>query len=129
MCYTKYVKKKDTQYKRKERCRVMKKVAMLILMLMVCSLVMYGCNTALDRVTTDKVMQEYEQAGDVRTVECVVTTANNGVVTLQDEQGWLWQIETEEYTTGDSMMAWIADNGTTDDTTDDAILYTVRVTE
>lgn len=102
---------------------------MLILILMVCSLVMYGCNTAIDRVTTDKAMQEYEQAGDVRTVECVVTTASNGVVTLQDEQGWLWQIETEEYTTGDSMMAWIADNGTIDDTTDDAILYTVRVTE
>ena len=107
----------------------MKKVAMLILILMVCSLVMYGCNTALDRVTTDKVMQEYEQAGDVRTVECVVTTANNGVATLQDEQGWLWQVEDDTITVGDGAIVWLVDNGTANDPTDDRVVYTVKVTQ
>lgn len=127
MCYTIHVSKtreKDTQ---KGKVTTMKKIAILILMLMVGSLLMYGCNTALDKVTTDKAIEATDKAGDVRTVECTAIAEDNNTVTLQDEQGWLWQVHTEECSKGDSMIAWIADNGTTNNPTDDKVLYTVKV--
>lgn len=107
----------------------MKKIAILILTLMICSLLMYGCNTTLDKVTTDKTVQACEQAGDVRTVECTAIEEDNDTITLQDEQGWLWQMHTEEYNKGDSMIAWIANSNTVNDPTDDVILYTVKIVE
>ena len=70
----------------------MKKVATLILILMVSSLLMYGCNTAFDKATTDKAIEVADKAGD-------------------------------------SMITWIADNGTANDLTDDTILYTVKIIE
>lgn len=96
---------------------------------MVSSLLMYGCNAALDKVTTDKAVKAVDQAGEVRTVECTAIAEDNNTVTLQDEQGWLWQMHTEEYNKGDSMITWIADNGTANDLTDDTILYTVKIVE
>lgn len=90
---------------------------------------MYGCNTAFDKVTTDKALTACDKAGDVRTMMCTAVAEDNNTVTLQDEQGWLWQVHTEEYSKGDSMIVWIADNGTTNNPTDDEILYTVKVVE
>ena len=90
---------------------------------------MYGCNTTLDKVTTDKAIEAVEQTGKVRTVTCTAVAEDNNTVTLQDEQGWLWQVHTEEYSKGDSMIAWIADNETTNNPTDDEILYMVKVVE
>lgn len=96
---------------------------------MVSSLLMYGCNTALDKATTDKAIEVADKAGEVRTVECTAIAEDNNTVTLQDEQGWLWQVQTEECSKGDSMITWIADNGTANDLTDDTILYTVKIIE
>lgn len=107
----------------------MKKILMFVLIMMVATFTMYGCNTALDRVTTDKVMAECDNLGDVRSVECVVIAEDNSTLTLKDTQGQLWQVDMQGYTVGNTMMAWIADNGTINDTTDDTILYTIRVTE
>ena len=114
--------KKGKSGRQKGRMYTMKKTAILILILMVCSLLMYGCNTALDKVTTDKAIEVVDKAGDVRTIECTAIAEDNNTVTLQDEQGWLWQVHTEECSKGDSMIAWIADNGTANNLTDDTIL-------
>lgn len=129
MCYTIHVSKVTKKGMQKGKVTTMKKIAILILMLMVSSLLMYGCNTALDKATTDKALTACDKAGDVRTMMCAAVAEDNNTVTLQDEQGWLWQVHTEEYSKGDSMIAWIADNGTVDNPTDDEILYTVKVVE
>ena len=106
----------------------MKKIVTLILILIIAIITMYGCNTVIDRTVTDKAIHAAEQAGEVHTVTCTAIAEDNNTVTLQDEQGWLWQVQTEEYAKGDNMIAWIADNGTANDPTDDRVLYTVRVT-
>ena len=129
MCYTIHVSKTRKKGTQKGKVTTMKKIAILILMLMVSSLLMYGCNTTLDKVTTDKAIEAVEQTGKVRTVTCTAVAEDNNTVTLQDEQGWLWQVHTEEYSKGDSMIAWIADNETTNNPTDDEILYMVKVVE
>lgn len=129
MCYTIHVSKTREKGTQKGKVTTMKKIAILILILMVSSLLMYGCNIALDKVTTNKAIEATDKAGDVRTVECTAIAEDNNTVTLQDEQGWLWQVDSDDYAVGDSMIAWIADSGTINDTTDDTILYTVPIVQ
>lgn len=129
MYYTIHVSKTKEKGTQKGKVTTMKKIAILILILMVSSLLVYGCNTTLDKVTTDKAIEAADKAGDVRTVECTAIAEDNNTVTLQDKQGWLWQVDSDDYAVGDSMIAWIADSGTINDTTDDTILYTVPIVQ
>ena len=127
MCYTIHVSKARERGAQKGKVTTMKKIAILILMLMVGSLLMYGCNTALDKATTDKAIEAANKAGDVRTVECTAIAEDNNTVTLQDEQGWLWQVDDDTITVGDDAIVWLVDNGTANDPTDDRVVYTVKV--
>lgn len=82
-----------------------------------------------DNYVTDALVQEYDNAGNVQTLNCTAVAKTDSTVTLQDEQGWLWQVEDDTITVGDDTIVWLIDNGTTDDPTDDRVVYTVKVTQ
>lgn len=82
-----------------------------------------------DNCVTDALVQEYDNVGNVQTLNCAAVAKTDNTVTLQDEQGWLWQVEDDTITVGDNAIVWLVDNGTTNDPTDDRVVYTVRVTQ
>ena len=51
-----------------------------------------------DNYVTDALVQEYDNAGNVQTLNCTAVAKTDSTVTLQDEQGWLWQVEDDTIT-------------------------------
>ena len=45
-----------------------------------------------------------------------------GMLTLEDELGELWLVEDMDIDDNDYVLLWIADNGTSNDATDDVVL-------
>lgn len=82
-----------------------------------------------DNYVTDALIQEYDNAGNVQTLNCTAVAKTDSTVTLQDEQGWLWQVEDNSIAVGDGAIVWLVDNGTVNDPTDDRVVYTVKVTQ
>jgi len=122
-------KVESSKHIQKGKVYTMKKIIVFVVVLVALVFILYGCNTALDKVTVDKAVEACDKAGDVHTTMCTVVAKHDSTATLQDEQGWLWQVDNDDYTVGDSMIAWIADSGTINDTTDDTILYTVPIVQ
>ena len=60
--------------------------------------------------------------GKVRMVGATVVSTEDGLVTLEDETGELWLVESTTLAESDDVLLWIADNHTTDDKTDDIII-------
>ncbi len=106
---------------------MIKNVVVAIVMLVVIGAGLSVINTAIDAQYADKVIAQAEQMGSVRTVTGVVVTEDSDILTVEDEQGNLWQMVTEEYTIGDSVMVWLADNNTPNNVVDDTIVDVVEL--
>ncbi len=106
----------------------MKKLVVTVVIMFV-AVVMCAWFILYDNYVTDALVQEYDNAGNVQTLNCTAVAKTDSTVTLQDEQGWLWQVEDDTITVGDDAIVWLVDNGTANDPTDDRVVYTVRVTQ
>lgn len=60
--------------------------------------------------------------GTVRMVGAWMVKDDNGLMTLEDETGALWEVTDVLIHENDYLLLWIADCGTSDDLTDDLIL-------
>lgn len=101
-------------------------VAVVVMFVVV---VMCGWFIVYDNHVTEALVEDYDKAGNVQTLNCTAVAKTDNTVTLQDEQGWLWQVEDDTITVGDDTIVWLVDNGTANDPTDDRVVYTVKVTQ
>ena len=101
----------------------------LVVAVIIMFVVVVMCNWFFlyDNYVTEAMVKDYAKRGDVKTLNCTAVTKTDSTVTLQDEQGWLWQVEDDTITVGDDAIVWLVDNGTVNDPTDDRVVYTVRV--
>ena len=60
--------------------------------------------------------------GTIRMVGAEVVSDKDGLYTLEDETGNLWEVADVNIVPDDFLLLWIADCGTPDDVTDDIIL-------
>ena len=103
----------------------MSKVVKIVVAVAIVIMVVFGtysCNTWLDSKTVDKVMAQYADLGDVRTEQARVVGVDNNLVTLQDDEGFVWCMLDVDYKQGDTVMLTIADSTTEIDRTDDVIV-------
>lgn len=63
-----------------------------------------------------------DEEGIVRVVTATPYAREDGLLTLEDEQGELWLVEDTSIDDNEYVLLWIADNNTPEDTTDDVIL-------
>lgn len=63
-----------------------------------------------------------DEEGIIRMVTAIPYTKEDGLLTLEDEQGELWLVEDMNISDDEYVLLWIADNNTPEDTTDDVIL-------
>lgn len=103
----------------------------LVVIVVVMFVVVVMCDwfAIYDNHVTEALVEDYDNAGNVQTLNCTAVAKTDSTVTLQDEQGWLWQVEDDTITVGDDAIVWLVDNGTANDPTDDRVVYTVKVTQ
>lgn len=63
-----------------------------------------------------------EDEGLIRMVAAYPYAREDGMLTLEDELGELWLVEDMDIDDNDYVLLWIADNGTSNDATDDVVL-------
>lgn len=80
-------------------------------------------NDTLDKAYADKCIAGAE---NVRAVECVVVSETQSILTLEDSEHNYWQIGDDRYSQGDVVIAWIDNNNTENDLTDDIIIDTCK---
>lgn len=80
-----------------------------------------GNKSNLDTSAVDNWCGDYND-GTIRLIGAVIVDDNEGLYTLEDDNGNLWEVADVCIYEDDFLLLWIADNHTPDDLTDDLII-------